>query len=60
MNKKGSEEEKVRVILNKIEEENEWEIEKNIEDEKDRVQLKLKEKQRRKKECNKIIWNPLT
>ena len=59
VNKNGSEEVKLRVILNKMEEVNEWEIEKKIEDEKNRVQLKLKEKQRRKKEQNKRIWNPL-
>ena len=59
VNKNGSEEVKLRVILNKMEEVNEWEIEKKIEDEKNRVQLKLKEKQGRKKERNKRIWNPL-
>ena len=58
MNKKGSEEDKERVIINKIEE-NEWETEKKVADEKKRVQLKLKEEQRRKKQRNKRIWNTL-
>ena len=46
------------MIINKIEE-NEWEIEKKVADEKKRGQLKLKEEQRRKKQRNKRIWNPL-
>ena len=47
------------MIIKKIEEENEWEIDKKIADENKRVQLKLKEQQRRKKERKKRIWNPL-
>ena len=59
MNTKGSKEDKESVIMNKIEEENEWETEKKVADEKKRVQLKLKEEQRRKKQRNKRIWNIL-
>ena len=59
VNKKGREEVNERVIVKKIVEEKVWEIDKKISDEKNRVQLKLKEKQRRKKERNKRIWNPL-
>ena len=59
MDTKGSEEDKESMIINKIEEENEWETEKKVADEKKRVQLKLKEEQRRKKQHNKRIWNTL-
>ena len=60
MNKKGKEEVNERLIIKKIEQEKEWEIDKKIAYENKRIQLKLKEQQRRKKERKKRIWSPLT